>query len=255
MGIRVLIVDDEPLGREALHSLLARDPQVTLILEAANGRQAADYLEARCADVVFLDVQMPDLDGISLLRQLDLRGLPAVVFVTAHEQYAVEAFDSNAVDYLLKPVGAERFARALEKAKSHMRAKRLEVDGEQPVASPQSWTVAREPLRQVAVRRQQKIVLVPTETIDWIRAADDYVELHAGGRRYLLHSTLNKLAGKLDPLTFLRVHRSVVVNLRAIKEITPGIHGEYDIALQDGTELRSGRTYGEAMRQLLSNSL
>ena len=245
MGIRVLIVDDEPLGREALHSLLARDPQVTLILEAANGRQAADYLEARCADVVFLDVQMPDLDGISLLRQLDLQGLPAVVFVTAHEQYAVEAFDSNAIDYLLKPVGADRFARALEKAKSHLRA----------TVSPQSWTPAREPLRQVAARWQQKVVLVPTETIDWIRAADDYVELYAGGRRHLLHSTLNKLARKLDPLTFLRVHRSVVVNLRAIKEITPGIHGEYDIALQDGTELRSGRTYGEAMRQLLSNSL
>lgn len=245
MGIRALIVDDEPLGREALHSLLARDPQVTLILEAANGRQAADYLEARCADVLFLDVQMPDLDGISLLRQLDLQGLPAVVFVTAHEQYAVEAFASNAIDYLLKPVGADRFARALEKAKSHIRA----------TASTQSWTPAREPLRQVAVRWQRKIVLVPTETIDWIRAADDYVELHAGGRRHLLHSTLNKLAGKLDPLTFLRVHRSIVVNLRAIKEITPGIHGEYDIALQDGTELRSGRTYGEAMRQLLSNSL
>jgi two-component system LytT family response regulator len=245
MGIRALIVDDEPLGREALHSLLARDPQVTQILEAANGRQAADYLEARCADVVFLDVQMPDLDGISLLRQLDLQGLPAVVFVTAHEQYAVEAFASDAIDYLLKPVGAERFARALEKAKSHIRA----------TASTLSRTPAREPLRQVAVRWQRKIVLVPTETIDWIRAADDYVELHAGGRRHLLHSTLNKIAGKLDPLTFLRVHRSIVVNLRAIKEITPGIHGEYDIALQDGTELRSGRSYGEAMRQLLSNSL
>ena len=255
MGIRVLIVDDEPLGREALHSLLARDPQVTQILEAANGRQAADYIEASCADVVFLDVQMPDLDGISLLRQLDLQGLPAVVFVTAHEQYALEAFDSNAIDYLLKPVGAERFARAFEKAKLHMRARRLEVNQGQATASSQSLTPAREPLRQVAVRWQQKVVLVPTETIDWIRAADDYVELHAGGRRHLLHSTLNKLAGKLDPLTFLRVHRSIVVNLRAIKEITPGIHGEYDIALQDGTELRSGRTYGEAMRQLLSNSL
>ena len=255
MGIRVLIVDDEPLGREALHSLLARDPQVTLILEAANGRQAADYLEAGRADVVFLDVQMPDLDGISLLRQLDLHGLPAVVFVTAHEQYALEAFDSNAIDYLLKPVGAERFARAFEKAKLHMRARGLEVNQGQATASSPSLTPAREPLRQVAVRWQRKIVLVPTETIDWIRAADDYVELHAGGRRHLLHSTLNKLAGKLDPLTFLRVHRSIVVNLRAIKEITPGIHGEYDIALQDGTELRSGRTYGEAMRQLLSNSL
>jgi two-component system LytT family response regulator len=245
MGIRVLIVDDEPLGREALHSLLARDPQVTQILEAANGRQAADYIEARCADVVFLDVQMPDLDGISLLRQLKLEGSPAVVFVTAHEQYAVDAFESNAIDYLLKPVGADRFARAFEKAKWHMRA----------AASPQSGSAARESLRQVAVRWQQKILLVPTEKIDWVRAADDYVELHADGRRYLLHSTLNKLAGKLDPQTFLRVHRSIVVNLSAIKEITPSFHGEYEITLQDGTELRSGRTYGEAMRQLLSNSL
>ena len=255
MGIRVLIVDDEPLGREAIHSLLVRDPQVTQILEAANGRQAADYLEARCADVMFLDVQMPDLDGISVLRQFDTRELPAVVFVTAHEQYAIEAFDSNAVDYLLKPVGADRFTRALEKAKSHMRARCLDSDEAQATAYPPFRMIAREPLRQVAVKWQQKIVLVPTDTIDWVRAADDYVELHAGGRCYLLHSTLNKFAEKLDPLAFLRVHRSTVVNLRAIKEITPGIHGEYDIALRDGTKIRSGRTYGDVMRQLLSNSL
>jgi two-component system, LytTR family, response regulator len=255
MGIRVLIVDDEPLGREALHSLLALDPQVTEIREAVNGREAASYLEARSADVVFLDVQMPDLDGVSLLCELDQQALPAIVFVTAHEHYAVEAFNRNAVDYLLKPVGAERFARALEKAKSHMRARGLEVDGEPAANFQQSASAAREPLRQVAVRWQQKTVLLLTETIDWIRAADDYVELHAGGRRYLLHATLNNLAAKLDPKTFMRVHRSIVVNLHAIKEITSGIHSEYVIALQDGTQLRSGRTYLEAMRKLLTNSL
>lgn len=255
MGIRVLIVDDEPLGREALHSLLVRDPQVTEILEAANGCEAARYLESRSADVVFLDVQMPDLDGVSLLRKLDQQRLPAVVFVTAHEQYAVEAFNGDAVDYLLKPVGAERFARAFGKAKLHMRAKDLELHEGPSSAPPQSSPAAQEPLRQIAVKWQQKIILLPTETIDWIQAADDYVELHANGRRYLLHATLNRLAAKLDPKTFLRVHRSVVVNLQAIKEITPGIHGEFIIALQSGTELRSGRTYGETMRQLLSNSL
>jgi two-component system LytT family response regulator len=255
MGIRVLIVDDEPLGREALHSLLALDPQISEIREAANGREAASCIEARSADVVFLDVEMPDLDGISLLCELDGQALPAIVFVTAHERYAVEAFNHNAVDYLLKPVGTERFARALEKAKSHMRANGSQIDEKLGSAFPQPSIGAREPLRQVAVKWQHKIVLVPTQTIDWIHAADDYVQLHARGRSYLLHDTLNKLAAKLDPKIFLRIHRSVVVNLQAIREITPGAHGEFAIALQDGSELRSGRTYCETMRQLLTNSL
>ena len=255
MGIRVLIVDDEPLGREALHSLLVRDPQVSQILEAANGCEAARYLESRSADVMFLDVQMPDLDGVSLLRKLDRQTLPAIVFVTAHEQYAVEAFNRDAIDYLLKPVGADRFARAFEKAKLQMRAKGLELDAEPSSPAPQPSIAAQVPLRQIAVKWQQKIVLLLTETIDWVQAADDYVELHANGRRYLLRATLNKLVAKLDPKTFLRIHRSVVVNLQAIKDITPGIHGEFIIALRNGTELRSGRTYGETMKQLLSNSL
>jgi two-component system, LytTR family, response regulator len=248
MGIRALIVDDEPLGREAIHSLLLRDRQVTQILEAPNGSEAMAFLAARRADVMFLDVQMPDLDGVSLLGQIDPQTLPAIVFVTAHEEYAVEAFNRNAVDYLLKPVGADRFARAMDKAKAHLRAKALGVDEDMSAA-------VREPLRQIAVTWQQKTVFVPTETIGWIRAADDYVELHAVGRHYLLRATLDKLAAKLDPKTFLRVHRSVVVNLNAIKEITPGLQGEFDIALQDGTELRSGRTYGNVLRRLLSNSL
>jgi two-component system, LytTR family, response regulator len=254
-AIRALIVDDEPLGREAIRSLLSRDPQVTRILEAANGREAVGFLEARDADVMFLDVQMPDMDGVSLLGEIDPQWLPAIVFVTAHERYAVEAFNRNAVDYLLKPVGAERFARALEKAKSHLRARALKADVDSAVAPNPSSSAAREPLRQIAVRWQQKIVLIPIETIGWIRAADDYVELHAGGRRYLLHATLNKLEAKLDPKSFLRVHRSVIVNLTAIKEITPGAQGEFDIVIRDGTPLRSGRTYGEVIRQLLSNSL
>jgi two-component system, LytTR family, response regulator len=255
MAIRALIVDDEPLGREAIRSLLSRDPQVTQILEAANGREAVGHLEARDADVMFLDVQMPDMDGVALLGQIDPQVLPAIVFVTAHERYAAEAFNRNAVDYLLKPVGADRFARAMEKAKLNLRAKALAHD-EDPAPGPhQCSAVACEPLRQIAVRWQQKILLVPTETIGWIRAADDYVELHAGGRRYLLHATLSRLAAKLDPKTFLRVHRSVVVNLTAIKEITPCVQGEFDIVTQDGMELRSGRTYGGVIKKLLSNSL
>jgi two-component system, LytTR family, response regulator len=254
MGIRVLIVDDEPLGREAIRLLLMRDPQVSQILEAASGREAINCLEAESTDVVFLDVQMPDMDGVSVIGELDPQMLPAIVFVTAHEHYAVEAFNRNAADYLLKPVGAERFARAFAKAKSQMRARELKDVGLGFASSPGPMG-AQEPLRQVAVKWQQKIVLVPTETIDWVRAADDYVELHADGRSYLLHATLNRLEARLDSKTFLRVHRSVVVNISAIKTIALGLHGDYDITLRDGTELRSGRTYGAAIRQLVSNSL
>jgi two-component system, LytTR family, response regulator len=256
MGIRALIVDDEPLGRQALRSLLARDPQVNQILEAATGREAIGFLETRSADVVFLDVQLPDMDGVSVVSEFGSRELPAIIFVTAHEQYAVEAFNLDAVEYLLKPVGAKRFGRAFEKAKAQLLTRERGPSGESAVTPPPfSPSGAQEPLRQIAVKSREKIVLVPTQDIDWIRAADDYVEIHAADRRYLLHATLNKLAAKLDPKTFLRVHRSVVVNLNTIKEITPGLHGDYEITLQDGTAVRSGRTYGDAMRQLLSNSL
>jgi two-component system LytT family response regulator len=254
MGIRALIVDDEPLGREAIRSLLSRDPQVTHILEACNGREALAHLEASHADVVFLDVQMPDMDGMSVLGGIDPIKLPTIVFVTAHEHYAMEAFNRNAVDYLLKPVGSERFRIALEKAKAQLRARALGI--EEYVSPAERSSAARwVPLRQIAVKWQQKIVFIATDTIGWICAADDYVEIHATGRRYLLHATLNKFAAKLDPKSFLRVHRSVVVNLSAVKEITPSTQGEFDIALQDGTVLRSGRTYGEVMRRLLSNTL
>jgi two-component system, LytTR family, response regulator len=255
MGIRVLIVDDEALGRQALHSLLARDPQVTQILEAATGREAIGFLETRSADVVFLDIQLPDMDGVSVVSEFESHELPAIIFVTAHEQYAVQAFNLSAVDYLLKPVGATRFSRAFEKAKTLLRTQERSPFEESAITPSPFPSGTQQPLRQIAVRLRQKIVLVPTQDIDWIRAADDYVELHAAGSSYLLHATLNKLAAKLDPRTFLRVHRSIIVNLNAIKEITPGLHGDYEITLQDGSDVRSGRTYSDAMRQLLSNSL
>ena len=256
MTLRVLIVDDEPLGREALRTLLVRDPQVTQILEAADGREAADYLERNCADVVLLDVQMPGLDGLSLLRQTLLtESRPIVIFVTAHEQHALDAFENDAIDYLLKPVSAKRFVRALDKAKAHLRVSSpMEGNGPAIAVSP-SQPPIRGYLRRVAVKTRESTLLLDTDRIDWIRAADDYVKLHVGGKSYLLHGTLSSLLTKLHPDMFVRIHRSAAVNLRVIKEIHSGFRGEYAVVLNDGTEVRSGRAFGDVLRQLISNSV
>lgn len=256
MTLRVLIVDDEPLGREALRTLLVRDREVTQILEAADGLEAAGYLEGSCADVVFLDVQMPGLDGLSLLQQTRLREHRAIViFVTAHDQYALDAFENDAVDYLLKPVSAERFVRAFDKAKAHLRVRSPTEGNGSAIAVVPSQPPVRGYLRRVAVKSRESTLLLDTERIDWIRAADDYVNLHVGGKSYLLHGTLSNLLTKLHPDMFVRIHRSAAVNLRAIKEIHSGFRGEYTVVLTDGTEVRSGRTFGDVLRQLISNSV
>jgi two-component system LytT family response regulator len=253
MSLRTLIVDDEPLAREGLRLLLSRDPELSAIREARNGSEALMAIREFSPDFVFLDVQMPEMDGFAVLRNLSAEEMPAVVFVTAHDQYAIQAFEINALDYLLKPIIEERFVKTLERAKDRLRSNAAADSSRQILSLLEAMASPRSYLKRMAVRSADKTVFVNVEDIDWIEAAENYVEVHAGRATHLLHVTMKALEMSLDPEIFLRIHRSIIVNVGRIKDLQSDAHGEYAITLRDGVRLQSGRTYAARLRALTSN--
>jgi two-component system, LytTR family, response regulator len=253
MPFRALLVDDEPLAREGLRLLLARDPDFTAIEEARDGREAVERICARAPDLVFLDVQMPEMDGFAVVREVGAEKMPAVVFVTAHDKYAIQAFEVNAIDYLLKPVTAERFGAALARAKARLTATASDDPSRQILSLLETIAAPRQALKRLAVRSAGRTLFVDVDDIDWIEAAENYVQLHAGRAEHLLHVTMNVLEKSLDPEIFLRIHRSVIVNVRRIKELQPAMHGEYVITLSNGVRLQSGRMYNDRLKALTAN--
>jgi two-component system LytT family response regulator len=249
--LNILVVDDEPLARVGLHMLLSEDPDVAVVEEAANGREAVAAIRDRRPDLVFLDVQMPEMDGFSVLQEVGPELMPAVVFVTAHDQYAIRAFDVNAIDYLLKPVTRERFAQALERART--RLPRAHEQSEQIAALLEAMSSRSRYARRLAIRATGRTSPVDVENVDWIQAAENYVQLHVGRAAHLLHVTMNKLETALDPEMFVRIHRSIIVNIRQIKEVQPAQHGEYVIVLQSGVRIQSSRSYHATMKALTAN--
>jgi two-component system LytT family response regulator len=208
-------------------------------------------------DLVLLDVQMPGIDGFGVVEgaidKLGADRMPAVVFVTAHDRYAVQAFELSALDYLLKPVTGPRFARALARAKAQLDQRAAAGAGEQIRHLLETLARPARHLRRIAVRSGDATHFVDTDAIDWIAAAENYVELHAGAEHHLVHVALGALEKSLDPARFLRIHRSTIVQIDRIRSARPALHGEYELALADGTRLRSGRTYHDAVKALLSN--
>jgi len=251
--IRAVIVDDEPLAREGLRILLARDPEISAIHEAKDGREAVTAIGRARPNLVFLDVQMPEMDGFSVVREVGADKMPAVVFVTAYDRYAIQAFEINAVDYLLKPVTEERFTQALARAKTRLQARPEEEASRQIISLLETIASPHRSLKRLSVRAAGKTLFVDVEDIEWIEAAENYVQLHAGRAAHLLHVTMNTLEKSLDRETFLRIHRSIIVNVRCIKELQPAMHGEYVVALRSGVRLQSGRTYHERLKVLAAN--
>jgi two-component system LytT family response regulator len=251
MPLEILIVDDEPFARSGLRLLLEDDADVGTIREASSGRAAIDEMAARRPDLVLLDVQMPAMSGFDVVEAVGTAKMPGVIFVTAHDRYAVRAFEVNAIDYLLKPVTASRFAEAMVRAKASLAAR----DGAaaqlaallRTVASPTQYVT------RLAARDAGKTTLIDVEDVEWIRAAENYVELHAGRSTHLVHVPLTTLCGWLDPERFIRVHRSIVVATRAIRDLEPAGHGEYEIRLQSGVCVTTGRTYHAQIRKLTQN--
>ncbi|MEO6865489.1 MAG: LytTR family DNA-binding domain-containing protein [Gemmatimonadaceae bacterium] len=247
--VRVLIVDDEPLARRHLRTILNSDPDITVVGEAANGRDAIELIARFNPDIVLLDVQMPEVDGFSVVAQLDAEHMPVIVFVTAHDSYALKAFDVHAVDYVLKPVAPDRLLQAVAHAKTRLTSDDTTSrvgDIRQLVEEMKGWRAAD----RLAIRVDGKHVILPTESIDWIEAVDDYVRIHLGKTSHLVRGTLASFQSKL-PTAFMRIHRSAIVNTTQIREVFPNEQGDYRITLLDGTRLPSGRSYRSAVAQFL----
>ena len=245
--LSAVVVDDEPLARELLRELLGRLPDVTVVAECANGFEAVKAIAERAPDVVFLDVQMPKLDGFEVLSLLPKRedGRPAVVFVTAYDQYAVKAFEANAVDYLLKPFDKARLAAAVERVRSRLAAG-------QAAPPPGLATEARGPARpvsRVVVRDGADITVLPVATIEWVKAEDDYVLLRAGGRDHLKAETLGSLEAQLPKDRFVRIHRSYLLNLDRLVRLEAGATGTPTAVLRDGKELPVSRAGARRLRE------
>jgi len=241
--IRVLIVDDEPPARAKVRRFAEADPDLEVVGEAASGTEAVAAVEDLAPALVFLDVQMPGMDGFATLEALAGSDLPHVVFATAYDEYAVRAFEVHAVDYLLKPFGPDRFARAMERAKERIRARQ---DGDLDRRLRQVLAEARPrpaPLDRILVPTGEKSILLQVERIDWIEAEQNYVRLHVGSTSYLARGTLAGLEERLDPGKFIRIHRSRIVNVDRVREIHPWSHGDQLLVLRDGTELLMSRRY------------
>jgi two-component system LytT family response regulator len=246
MTLRVLIVDDEGVARRRIRRLLAAEADVTVVGECADGGSALTVIAKSKPDLAFLDVQMPELDGFGVVRSLTPGELPAIVFVTAYDRYALRAFDVQAIDYLLKPFTRERFRTALARARERLhergRDDRLTRLIDHLGASQHYPT-------RVAVRTGDRFVVVDWSDVDWIEAADNYVTLHVGAREYLLRDTLASVERQLDPERFMRIHRSVIVQLDRIAELHPATHGDVDVVLRDGARLTLTRTWRDAVQR------
>ena len=250
--IRTVIVDDEPLARRGIRAQLKNEKDIEIISECRNGHEAVKAIESQAPDLVFLDVQMPELDGFGVVEAIGVERMPAVIFVTAYDRYALRAFEVHALDYLLKPFDDERFATALERARRQIKQKNIDDLSRRLQGLLDDLQSSRKYVERLVVKSAGRIFFLSVAEIDWIEAADNYVRLHTGRESHLLRETMNSLEKKLDPEQFLRVHRSRIVNARKIKELQPLFRGEYDIMLRDGTRVESGRGYRERIQKLLS---
>jgi two-component system LytT family response regulator len=230
--IRAVVVDDEPLARSSLKVLLRRDPEIELVSECGSGMEALREIRGKKPELVFLDVQMPECDGFDVLEQLGKDLPPALVFVTAYDQYALRAFEAGALDYLLKPFDNARFGRALERAKERIA---LGKD-------------ASRKIERLAIKNAGEILFLKIAEIDWIEAADYYVCLHAGARTHLLRRSMNEVEEELEPGAFCRIHRSAIVNLERVRRLEVSEEGGTDVVLSDGTRLRLSRRYRKQLQ-------
>jgi two-component system LytT family response regulator len=252
LRLRAIVVDDAPVAREHLESLLGETPDVEVVASCASGRQAVAAIEAERPDLVFLDLQMPAMDGFAVIREVGPDRMPAVILVTAHDQYAVEAFDVPAIDYLLKPFSRPRFHRALDRARLHLSRVRAGQMADRLTALVKDIDDTSRPLERLMVRSGVRIVYLSPDQIDWIEASGNYVTFHAGAETYLYRETMERMIERFGPARFLRVHRGHGVNLASVRELRRQEAGRYEVILKNGTRLPLGRLYRDALRRRLT---
>ncbi len=260
--IRTLIVDDEPLARRTIRNLLAEDTNIEVVGECGGGAEAVESIRHRPPDLLFLDIQMPGMNGFDVLSAVELERISAVIFVTAYDAYALKAFEVHALDYLLKPFTDDRFREALARAKSHVELREAKGLAEslraflRGRAGAEEETVAASGrkggyLTRFMVKVGGRVIFINPSDVDWIEADNYYVKLHVGGRAHLLRLSMKELEERLDPKTFWRTHRSAIINLDRVKELHQHPSGEYVVVLRDGTELKLSRARRERLQELL----
>ena len=250
--VRTLIVDDEPLARERLRTLLQAEADVEIVGECRDGREAVDAIASQTPDLVFLDIQIPELDGFGVIEAVGPEKAPVVVFVTAYDTYALQAFDVHAVDYLLKPFDEERFRKALARARTAVQSRRAGGEvGEKLLALLQDLRAPHGYLERLVVKSAGRLFFLRTPEVGWIESAGNYVCLHVGGESHLLRETMTALEAKLDPARFVRIHRTAIVNIDEVKELQPLFHGEYQVLLRDGTQLTLSRGYRDRLQEVI----
>ena len=253
MKINTLIVDDEPLARDRVKRFLRDVQDIKIIGECGNGREAVAAIKEQKPDLVFLDIQMPEKNGFDVVKSLDDRAMPAVIFVTAYDQYALQAFDVHALDYLLKPFNRERLHKAVSHARDQIETKRIGQLDERLVSLIKDLKADRKYLERLVVKSVGRVFFLKVDDIDYIEAAGNYVKLHTGRESHMIRETMNGIEAKLDPDKFLRIHRSTVVNIDRIKELHPMFSGDYAVILRNGTELALSRNYRERLLELFEN--
>ncbi|HUG40094.1 MAG TPA: LytTR family DNA-binding domain-containing protein [Longimicrobiales bacterium] len=241
--IRALIVDDEPFAREGIRLHLERHPDVEVVGEAGDGERAAEAIRMLDPDVVFLDIEMPEMDGFEVIEAVGVEAMPPVIFITAYDEFALRAFETHALDYVLKPVEPDRFARALDRARTHLRGSAGHALDRRLAGLMQEVRQRKKHLERVVVQKGERLHILLVEDVDWLEAAGNYVKLHVGGDTFLVRATLTSFEERLDPEAFLRVHRSIIVQKARIRELEPLLQGDYVLILADGTRLTTGRSF------------
>jgi two-component system, LytTR family, response regulator len=259
MKIRTVIVDDEPHAREGIRIRLQKYPNIDIIQECSSGTEAVSVIDKLHPDLVFLDIQMPEMNGFEVLKSITAVLLPIIIFVTAYDKYAIQAFECHAVDYLLKPINENRFKEALRVALAEVRHRNLEVYAgklnsvmkdyfafiENDTITQQSVddTQSKKYVSRLMIKSKDHISMMPIKEIEWIESAGDYVYIHSKSQRQLVRETLMALEEKLDPKNFVRIHRSTIVNVEQVKSLSPNEHGDYDVFLHNGIQLKLSRSY------------
>jgi len=249
----VLIVDDESHARERLKKYIKSDSELKVAGECSNGVEAVESISKQQPDIVFLDVQMPKMDGLGVIETVGAENMPVVIFVTAYDRFAIQAFKVNAMDYVLKPVAKDRFIESINRAKNSIQNRKNGELNRRLLNLLEEMKPQKQYIDRIMVKSSDRMYLIKTEDIDWIEADDNYVKLHVGPKYHLLRQTMKSLEDTLDPDIFLRIHRSVIVNMDRIKEIQQWFNNEYTVILKDGTELTMSRGYKDKAKEMFKN--
>jgi len=254
MTLRAMIVDDEPLSRQRLRGLLRGSPDVEVVAEAGDGRQAIELIRHHAPDLLFLDIAMPEVDGFGVLEAVAEEEVPAVIFVTAYEEHALRAFEVHAVDYLLKPFDRERFQRALGQARVKLERRRSDDVSRRLEALLEDFEGRDRYHQRIPIKSAGRVYFLDVASIEWIDAAGNYVRFNSGGDTHLLRETIGTMEGRLDPARFVRIHRSTIVNLNFVQEIQPHFHGEQVVVMKSGRRLTVSRSYRHLLEERLEGA-